>query len=150
MTSVGEWALGAFVRIHDTVYQRSNGLIGHRIPGAPNSLLLHTIGAKTGLRRTNSLSYARDGQDYLVVASNGGDRRSPGWYHNLRADPNVEINIGRRRLAATAVAVSPDDPDYARLWDIVNANNADRYNGYQSRTTRPIPVVRLRPAGPPR
>lgn len=150
MTSVGEWALGAFVRIHDTVYQRSNGLIGHRIPGAPNSLLLHTIGAKTGLRRTNSLSYARDGQDYLVVASNGGDRRSPGWYHNLRADPNVEINIGRRRLAATAVAVSPTDPDYARLWDIVNANNADRYNGYQSRTTRPIPVVRLRPADSPR
>ena len=150
MTSVGEWALGAFVRIHDTVYQRSNGLIGHRIPGAPNSLLLHTIGAKTGQRRTNSLSYARDGQDYLVVASNGGDRRSPGWYHNLRADPNVEINIGRRRLAATAVAVSPTDPDYARLWDIVNANNADRYNGYQSRTTRPIPVVRLRPVGSPR
>jgi hypothetical protein len=45
----------------------------------------------------------------------------------------------------TAVPVLPDDPDYARLWRIVNANNADRYDGYQARTSRPIPVVRLTP-----
>ena len=141
--SIADTALGLFVRAHDAVYQGTRGWIGHRIPGAPNSLLLHTIGAKTGLPRTNSLSYARDGAEYLVVASNGGDRRAPGWYHNLRARPDVEINVGPRRFPATATAVLPDDPDYTRLWRIVNANNANRYDGYQARTARPIPVIRL-------
>ena len=154
MSTLTEKALGAFVRVHDAVYQRTGGLLGHRIPGAPNSLLLHTVGAKTGLPRTNTLSYARDGDTYLVVASNGGDRRSPGWYHNLKAREDVEVNIGRRRFAATAQAVLPDDPDYARLWRIVNANNADRYDGYQAKTERPIAVVRItasdRPASQPR
>ena len=145
MSALGDKAVIAFVRVHDQVYQRSNGWIGHRIPGAPNSLLLHTVGAKTGLPRTNSQSYARDGADYLVVASNGGDRRAPGWYHNLKANPTVEINVGPRRFAVTAQPVLPDDPDYARLWRIVNANNANRYDGYQARTNRPIPVVRLTP-----
>ena len=144
--SISEKALGLFVRVHDAVYQRTNGLIGHRIPGAPNSLLLHTVGAKTGLPRTSALSYARDGDSYLVVASNGGDPRAPGWYHNLKADPQVEINVGRRRFAVTAKPVLSTDPDYARMWRIVNANNSDRYDGYQARTSRPIPVVRLTPA----
>lgn len=147
MTSLTDRVLFAFLRAHDTVYQRTNGWIGHRlIPGGPPSLLLHTIGAKTGAARTNSLSYARDGGDYLVVASKGGDPRSPGWYHNLMADPNVEINLGPRRLRATASPVLPDDPDYPRLWEIVNKNNADRYRAYQAKTTRRIPVVRLTPA----
>ncbi len=145
MSTLAEKALGAFVRVHDAVYQGSRGWVGHRIPGAPNSLLLHTVGAKTGLERTHSLSYARDGADYLVVASNGGDRRSPAWFHNLKANPRVDINVGRRRLTVTASAVLPDDPDYARLWRIVNANNANRYDGYQAKTTRPIPVIRLTP-----
>ena len=154
MTTLSEKALGAFVRVHDALYQCSGGLIGHRIPGAPNSLLLHTVGAKTGLPRTNTLSYALDGDTYLVVASNGGDRRAPGWFHNLKARDGVEINVGRARFAATARAVLPDDPDYARLWRIVNANNADRYDGYQAKTDRPIAVVRItasgRPASQPR
>ena len=54
--------LGApLLKVHDTIYQRTNGLIGHRIPGVPPHLLLHTVGAKTGLARTTSLSYAEDG-----------------------------------------------------------------------------------------
>lgn len=144
-SSPGEQALRLFARVHDTLYQRTGGRIGHRIPGAPNSLLLHTVGAKTGLPRTNSLSYARDKGSYLVVASNGGDRRSPGWLHNLNADPRVEINVGPRRFAATAVTVGAGDPDYARLWRIVNANNANRYDAYQAKTDRPIPIIRLTP-----
>jgi deazaflavin-dependent oxidoreductase (nitroreductase family) len=145
MSTLADTALRLFVQVHDAVYQRSKGWVGHRIPGAPNSLLLHTVGAKTGLLRTNSLSYARDGRDYLVVASNGGDRRAPGWYHNLKANPSVEVNVGPRRFPMTAAAVLPDDPDYIRLWRIVNANNADRYDAYQARTDRPIPVIRLTP-----
>lgn len=146
MSALAEKALGAFVRVHDAVYQGSRGWIGHRIPGAPNSLLLHTVGAKTGLPRTHSLSYARDGADYLVVASNGGNPRSPAWYHNLKANPLLQINVGRRRFAVTASAVLPDDPDYSRLWRVVNDNNANRYDGYQAKTSRPIPIIRLAPA----
>ena len=145
MSGIAERALGLFVRTHDAVYQRTNGWIGHRIPGAPNSLLLHTVGARTGLARTSALSYARDRDSYLVVASNGGDPRAPGWYHNLKADPHVEINVGPRRFTVDAEAVLPSDPDYVRVWRIVNANNANRYDGYQARTARPIPVVRLTP-----
>lgn len=133
------------LRLHDKLYQGSNGRIGHRFPGLPPSLLLHTVGAKTGQARTNSLTYARDGDSYLIVASMGGAPRSPGWYHNLKAHPDVEINVGPRRLAVTARPVLPDDPDYARLWQIVNANNAHRYEAYQRRTSRPIPVVVLAP-----
>lgn len=149
MSGLADKAVGWFVRVHDAVYQGTNGWIGHHVPGAPDSLLLHTVGAKTGLARTNSLSYARDGADYLVVASNGGDRHAPGWYHNLKAQPTVSINVGRNRFMATATPIFPGDPDYLRLWRIVNANNADRYDGYQARTSRPIPVIRLTVILPP-
>jgi F420H(2)-dependent quinone reductase len=133
--------------VHDTVYRKTNGAVGHRIPlpGVPPSLLLHTVGAKTGQQRTTTLSYFPDGGDYLVVASKGGEPKAPGWYHNLRKNPEIEINLGTRRFPVTATPVLPDDPDYARMWDSVNARNANRYNGYQKRTTRPIPIVRLSP-----
>ena len=145
MTSLAEQTLFAFLRVHDKIYQATNGRIGHRMPGAPPSLLLHTVGAKTGRPRTTTLSYARDGDDYLVVASKGGDPKSPGWYHNLKANPNIEINVGPKRFAVTASPVLPDNPDYARMWHIVNTNNANRYIAYQKKTSRPIPVVVLTP-----
>ena len=95
--------------------------------------------------RTTSLTYGRDGDDYLVVASKGGSPRAPGWYHNLKADPNVEINVGPKRFGVTAQPVLPGDPDYDRLWKIVNKVNKGTYAQYQKRTSRPIPVVRLTP-----
>ncbi|CAN5556189.1 F420H(2)-dependent quinone reductase [soil metagenome] len=133
------------LRIHDVVYQKSGGRLGHHIPGAPPSLLLHSVGAKTGAARVNTLTYSRDGDSYLVVASNAGSSRYPGWYHNLKAQPDVEINVGPRRFAVHASILLPDSPDYARLWQIVNKNNSDRYNSYQSRTSRPIAIVALKP-----
>ena len=133
------------MRLHDRIYQKTNGRIGHRIPGAPPSLLLHTIGAKTGRPRTNTLTYARDGDSYLIVASNYGGQRYPGWYYNLRKNPNVEINVGTDRFAVTAREVTPDDEDYLRMWQVVNKNNANRYTGYQQRTSRPIPIFALTP-----
>jgi deazaflavin-dependent oxidoreductase (nitroreductase family) len=81
-----------------------------------------------------------------VVASNGGDDKHPAWLHNLKANPEVEIQIGRDRQKARARVVEPSDPDYDRLWKIVNDNNGDRYTSYQERTDRPIPVVVLTPA----
>ena len=135
--------------VHDKIYKSTNGRIGHRfpLPGVAPNLLLHTVGAKTGTQRTNTLSYFPDSGDYYVVASKGGDPKAPGWYHNLNANPNVEINVGPKRFSVTAKPVTPDDPDYARLWQIVNnmRGNKDRYIGYQKRTARPIPVIRLTP-----
>jgi F420H(2)-dependent quinone reductase len=131
--------------LHDKIYKGTNGRIGHHIPGVPPSLLLHTVGAKTGQKRTNSLSYARNGDDYLVVASKSGDPKAPGWYHNAKANPKVEINVGPKRFPVTARIIGADDPDYARLWKLVNDNNSNRYDGYQKRTTRQIPIIALTP-----
>ena len=89
--------------------------------------------------------YARDGDDYLLVASNGGADRPPAWLHNLAANPGVEIQIARERRNATARIVEASDPDYDRLWKIVNENNRDRYSAYQRQTTRPIPVIAVTP-----
>ncbi len=133
------------LRVHDRVYQATNGWIGHRVPGAPPSLLLHTVGAKTGQPRTTSLTYARDGDSYLIVASNGGEERYPGWYHNLRKHPECEINAGPKRFPMTAGQVGPGDADFARLWEIVNKNNGNRYTSYQKRTSRPLPIFVLTP-----
>ena len=137
--------LPPLLRLHNAVYRKTNGWVGHRaLMGIP-SLLLHTVGAKTGKPRSTALTYARDGDDYLIVASKGGDPRAPGWYHNLKANPEVEVNVGPKRFAVTARPVLPGDPDYARLWQIVNDNSSNRYNTYQKLTSRPIPVIVLRP-----
>jgi deazaflavin-dependent oxidoreductase (nitroreductase family) len=133
------------LKVHQMVYERSGGRIGHRL-GPTRALLLRTVGAKTGQPRTNALTYARDGDSYVVVASMGGAPRSPGWYHNLRARPDVEIQIGTKRMAATARPVLAGDPDRDRLWKIADENNGGRYSGYQKNTTRPIPVVVLTPS----
>ena len=133
------------LKVHDAIYRKTEGRIGHQIPGTPPSLLLHTVGAKTGARRTTTLTYARDGDAYLVVASKGGDPKSPGWYFNVKANPDVEINVGPKRMPVTAKIVGGDDPDYARLWKLVNDNNSHRYDAYQTRTTRTIPIIALTP-----
>lgn len=113
--------------------------------GVP-TLLLRTTGRRTGAIRTNSLVYARDGAEYLVVASNGGADRPPAWLYNLRAQPDVEFQIGRERRRGTARIVEPPAPDYERLWKLVNENNRDRYTAYQQQTSRPIPVIAIAPS----
>lgn len=145
-TPVEQLVLLPLLRLHNMVYRKTNGRIGHQMPGMPPCLLLYTTGARTGQQRSNALTYAKDGDSYLVVASFGGSDKHPGWYHNLRKRPDCEINVGPERFAVSARKVAPGDADYARLWEIVNKNNANRYTGYQSRTSRPIPVIALTPA----
>jgi F420H(2)-dependent quinone reductase len=136
--------MGQVLRLHEQLYKRSDGRVGHRMIGVP-TLLLRTTGRRSGATRTNGLVYARDGNDYLVVASNGGADRPPAWLHNLQANPDVEIQIGRERRKGAARVVEPTDPDYDRLWGIVNAGNRDRYRAYQQKTARPIPVIVVTP-----
>jgi len=133
------------LKVHERIYKATDGRVGHNMIGVP-TLLLRTTGRKSGAARTNALVYARDGDGYLVVASNGGAPKHPAWLHNLRAKSDVEIQIGRRRQPARARIAEPADPDYERLWRIVNENNKDRYTAYQEQTSRAIPVVLLTPA----
>lgn len=139
---------GLFVRAlqaHQWLYERSGGLVGHRLLFGNPTLLLRTVGRKTGVARTSALTYARDGDDYLVTASNGGSPRPPGWLANLKARPECEIQVGRRALPVRARATLPDDPEYARRWGLVDAVNQGRYSEYQKKTKRPIAVVVLSP-----
>jgi F420H(2)-dependent quinone reductase len=133
---------GQVLRVHEKLYKATDGRVGHRMLGVP-TLLLRTTGRRSGATRTNSLVYARDGGDYLVVASNGGADRPPAWLHNLRAQADVEIQIGRERRRGTARIIEPSDPGYERMWKLVNAGNRDRYSAYQQKTTRPIPVIAI-------
>ena len=134
----------AFLRLHQGLYVSSGGLIGHRMIGVP-SLLLRSVGRKTGEPRSAALVYAKDGDSFIVVASNGGAHRPPGWLHNVTSQPNVEIQVGRRKSSATAEVLDPEHTDYDRLWKLVNAGNHQRYDAYQAKTTRPISLIRLTP-----
>jgi deazaflavin-dependent oxidoreductase (nitroreductase family) len=133
-----------FLGLHQAIYEATGGRIGHRAIGVP-CLLLYTTGRKSGQRRTNALVYAKEGSDFVVVASNGGADRAPGWFHNVRADPAVEIRVGRDLSAAKARVVEQGDPDYPRLWKLVNDRNHRRYDSYQKKTARPIPLVVITP-----
>ena len=135
----------AVLRAHERLYKATDGRVGHRLLGVP-TLLLRTTGRRSGAMRTSGLVYARDGADYLVVASKGGSDQPPAWLLNLEAKPEVEIQVGRERQKASCRVFEPSDTDYERLWKIVNENNSDRYTAYQSETSRPIPVVIITPA----
>jgi deazaflavin-dependent oxidoreductase (nitroreductase family) len=141
--------LSQVLGVHEKVYKATDGRIGHEVLGVP-CLLLRTKGRRSGQTRTNGLVYAKDGDDYVVVASKGGDPKHPAWFHNLKANPEVGIQIGRRRHKARARIVEQSDPDYERLWKLVNENNGDRYVAYQEKTERPIPIVVITPAPPGR
>lgn len=136
---------GRMLRTHQWIYQNTNGFLGHRLLFGNPTLLLHTTGRRSGQPRTSALTYARDGDAYLVVASKGGSPKPPLWLGNLTAHPDCDIQVGRRRHQVTARATLPEDPDYARRWTIVNGVNNDRYTAYQKQTDRPIAIVELRP-----
>lgn len=133
-----------FIRFHRWLYRTSGGRLGHGLVGAP-SLVLTTTGRKTGGPRANVLVYASDSGSYVVVASNHGGEHDPGWLFNIRANPAVEVQVARRKSPAKARVVERSDPEHPRLWALVNAGNHDRYEGYQARTARPIPVVIIEP-----
>ena len=142
MTSPIDNAMMAFLKVHDTLYQRSNGWIGHRIPFAPPMLLLHTVGAKSGQERVNPVMYRAVGDGFAVFASKAGAPTNPDWYHNLIANPRVSAEIGTQTIEADARVADEQERD--RIW----AAHKQAYPGfadYEQKTTRQIPVVILDP-----
>jgi deazaflavin-dependent oxidoreductase (nitroreductase family) len=122
------------------VYRLSRGKFMGRFPSGAPVLLLTTTGRKSRQRRTAPLLYLKDGNDFVIVASQGGAPQHPGWFLNLEADPKAEVEIGAERFPVTARRVTEDEK--AALWPRLVAIYAP-YDQYQRRTTRPIPVVRL-------
>ncbi len=128
--------------LHTYVYRATDGLVGHRFPGGPSTLLLDHIGAKSGAVRTSPLLYIEDGDDLVVVASKGGYPQHPAWFHNLKANPDTVVQVGSKRRAVTARVATPEER--ARLWpQVVDAYGS--YREYQERTDREIPLVILEP-----
>jgi F420H(2)-dependent quinone reductase len=137
--------LHAFTRLHRWVYLRSGGRIGRRMTGPVTSLLLHTTGRRSGERRSVALAYTGDGDAFVVVATNFGGERPPGWLLNLRADPHATVNVGRRSVAVTAHILMPGTDEYERVFDVANRANLGIFERYRATMTRPLPVVRLVP-----
>ena len=131
-----------FMKGHTLAYRLTGGVIGHRFPGAPPTLLLDHVGAKSGKRRTTPLVYVPDGDDVVIVASKGGHPRNPAWFHNLRAHPDTSVQVGSQRRPVHARVATSEERE--RLWPrVVRAYGG--YAGYQRRTEREIPLVILEP-----
>src|SRR5436305_5621166 len=132
------------MRGHARIYRATGGLVGGNIPGLPKLLLLDHVGAKSGKKRTTPLVYMPRGDDMLIVASKGGYSKDPGWMHNLRANPDTEVQIGRKRIKVRAREASP--PEREEIWPEAAEYNP-AWGQYRKRTTREIPLVLLEPRG---
>ena len=126
---------------HIRRYRETDGEVGYLWNGA-TALLLTTTGRKTGESRTSPLIFARDGDDYLVVASMGGAPQHPSWYLNITANPDAEIQVKGDVIPVRARTAS--DEEKPRLWKVVTAQWPN-YDVYQTRTNRVIPLVVLTP-----
>jgi deazaflavin-dependent oxidoreductase (nitroreductase family) len=140
MIGAGAWVLE---NGHRALLKLSGGRYPKTVAGM-QPLELHTIGRKTGLRRSTLLTSALYAEDRVVlVASKGGYSDDPIWYKNLVANPQVEITVGGRTTLMTARTASPDEK--AVLWpQLVQVYKG--YDGYQRNTTRDIPVVICEPS----
>jgi deazaflavin-dependent oxidoreductase (nitroreductase family) len=131
MTALNVWA-----------YRLTGGRLGGRFRGGAPVCLVTTTGKRSGQPRTAALLYLADGDDLVLVASKGGMSHSPAWYHNMMANPDVEVQIGSRTRPMRGRRAS--DPEKQALWPRLVAMYRD-YNDYQARTSRNIPVMILSP-----
>jgi deazaflavin-dependent oxidoreductase (nitroreductase family) len=123
-------------------FRAKGGRVGGRFEGLP-LLLLHHRGARSGKQRVNPLAYrALEDGAMAVFASKGGAPTNPDWYHNVRANPEVEVEVDGRRIRARArVAVGEERQ---RIWR-AQTRDVPAFAAYQERTERTIPVVILEP-----
>lgn len=120
-------------------FRANGGKVGGDFEGAP-MVLLTTTGAKSGRQLTSPLVYSTDGDDLVVIASKAGAPNNPAWYHNLRANPTVTVEVGDETYQATAVVTEGDER--RRLFD-AQAELMPNFKEYEAATDREIPVIRL-------
>jgi deazaflavin-dependent oxidoreductase (nitroreductase family) len=139
MNPVQKAFLNMMSSTHTGLYRLTGGAIGGKMFGAP-ILLLTTTGRKTGKQRTTPLLYLPDGENLVIVASKGGAPEHPAWFFNLKANPQVTVQLGRDVRKMAARESTPDEK--ARLWPKLTAMYSG-YADYQKKTTREIPLVIL-------
>jgi deazaflavin-dependent oxidoreductase (nitroreductase family) len=121
-------------------FRANEGRVGGPFEGAP-MILVHHIGAKSGTERVTPLVYfPEDDGTMLIVASKAGAPTNPDWYHNLKANPKVDVEVGTETFPVEAAEV--DSSQREGVWTRVVAKNPG-FGEYQEKTTRVIPVVRL-------
>jgi deazaflavin-dependent oxidoreductase (nitroreductase family) len=125
-----------------TEFRDSAGKVGGMFDGKA-LLLLHHVGAKSGTDRIAPLVYLPDGDRYVIFASKGGAPEHPGWFHNLKAHPETEIEVGTEKIRVVATVVSGDERE--RLYSTM-VEGEPQFGEYQEKTTRQIPVIALTPA----
>jgi deazaflavin-dependent oxidoreductase (nitroreductase family) len=128
-------------KLHSSIYRASDGRVWGKMFGG-SVLLLNTTGRKSGQRRTTPLLYAMDGEDFVLMASNGGASYHPAWYLNLMANPEATVEIGDREVRVRAEEAPQEEK--ARLWQKM-VEIYSGYDNYQRKTEREIPVVVLHP-----
>jgi deazaflavin-dependent oxidoreductase (nitroreductase family) len=133
----------AATKLHSFVYHTTNGRVGGRMAGG-RVLLLTTTGRKTGREHTVPLFYLNDGEDMVVVASNGGTASHPAWWLNLKANPEATVEVGGRKVRVRAEEAGFEEKE--RLWPKL-VRMYGGYEDYRRRTDREIPVVLLHPEG---
>ncbi len=127
------------------LYERSGGTEGTTFKGLP-VIIVTNHGRRTGAVRKTPLMRVADGDRYILVASLGGAPEHPLWYHNLKADPNVEIRDGTD-VYSMRVREAEDSTEKERVWAIA-VEAYPPYQEYQERTSRAIPVFVAEPAKP--
>jgi deazaflavin-dependent oxidoreductase (nitroreductase family) len=132
----------SFMAFHRALFQLAGNRLGWRA-GKHNFLLLHNKGRKSGNDYTTPLSFFRDGEDYIVVASNWGQTEHPHWFLNLVDNPQTVIEVDAVRIPVTASRAWGIVRE--RLWEMVAQKNG-QYLKYQAGVSRQIPVVILRPS----
>jgi deazaflavin-dependent oxidoreductase (nitroreductase family) len=128
-----------FGQEHVAAYRETGGERGYEWRGT-TILLLTTEGRSTGEARTTPLIHRTDGDRWVVVASKGGAPANPGWYENLRVNPDVTIQVRDEEIPVRASTSSDDER--SRLWALMT-EVWPAYDDYQTRTDREIPVVVL-------
>src|SRR5262245_9103058 len=136
---MGSLVLMLYGKEHVQRYQETDGAEGHDWNNT-TVLLLTTKGRKSGRPYTTPLIYQRHEDDYVIVASKGGDPANPQWYENLLANPDVGVQVLGDRFKARARTAS--DEEKPELWRLMTRTWPD-YDQYQTKTDRPIPVVVL-------
>ena len=140
--------MAGWIQKHVQLYLESGGAEGHMWdstvvggPGPLPTLLLTTTGRKSGTKQLVPLIYGKTDGGVVVIGSKGGAPEDPGWYRNLTADPDVEVQVGTDRFRAKAATV--EGPERAKLWaEMVGIYPP--YVAYQENTARKIPVVVLK------
>ena len=133
-------ASGLYGEEHVRQYRETDGEYGHDWKRGSPTLLLTTTGRRSGEPRTTPLIYGRSGDDYLIVASNGGSPEPPAWFRNLEQRPEVEVQVLGDRFGARArTATSDEKPE---MWREMTSH-WPAYDSYQRKTDREIPVVVL-------